>query len=112
MHCAVSCDERGLTRTLVADDGSESTVTIQWRDVTSVTAFKRDLFAYDLICFALTTRAVEFEIDEEMDGWQSLVDALPTYIPGFPNEAEWWAKIAQPPFATNPQPALRMCPIP
>lgn len=74
---------------------------VQWGEVVSVFAFKRDVFAYDLICFVFKTGERFVELREDMEGWDALIDALPAYLSGAPGEADWWNKIVQPPFATN-----------
>ena len=51
-----------------------------WQDTVQVKAFKRDLYAVDLICLAIlmkNNKAVE--INEEMSGWESLVEKLPQF---------------------------------
>jgi len=85
---AILHDDQGLTRALSLDDGSLSTIAIKWQDVTSISAFKRDLFSYDLICMVIRVGTLEFEFDEEMNGWQSAIEALPKYLPGAPSPAE------------------------
>jgi hypothetical protein len=74
---------------------------IQWCDVTKVCAFKRDLFASDLICLGIETSTATLELDEDMDGWDALVTARPTYLYGIPAVSEWWERVAKPAFATN-----------
>jgi len=43
------------------------------------------------------------ELNEQMDGWNSLIDAVPRILPGTTSKEEWWDKVAQPPFAANPK---------
>jgi len=98
---AILYDHQGLTRTLSIGDGSLSTTAIKWRDMTSISVFKRDLFSYDLICMVIRTGTVELEFDEEMDGWESAIEALPKYLPGASSPAEWWDKVVHPAFALS-----------
>jgi hypothetical protein len=52
---------------------------IEWRHVVLAEAFKRDLFAVDLICLHLgLDDDGTVEISEEMPGWESLVKRLPS----------------------------------
>jgi hypothetical protein len=94
-------DGLGLKSVLSLEDGSLSSIAIQWNEVTSVSAFKRDLFSYDLVCLIIRTGTVECELDEQMDRWESLIKALPKYLPGTPSPSEWWDKVAHPAFAPN-----------
>ena len=56
---------------------------LEWGSIVSFIAFKRDFFAYDLICLGITSDndlAVEF--DEEDPNCDLLVRTLPRYLPG------------------------------
>lgn len=94
-------DDRALTRVLSLEDGSMSSIAIKWHEVTSVSAFKRDLFAYDLICLVIGTGTAAYELDEQMEGWESAIETLPKYLPGSPTPSEWLDKVAHPAFALN-----------
>ncbi|MGJ8637857.1 MAG: hypothetical protein ACSHYA_00565 [Opitutaceae bacterium] len=75
---------------------------IYWNEVISASAFKLDLMAVDCICMALElTKKRKFELNEEMKGWDSLVEALPTYLPGFKKSEEWFSGVAFSAFETN-----------
>jgi hypothetical protein len=87
-----------LTRT---DDGGTKQTELRWSEVSRVVAYKRDCYAIDLICIAFSTAAGAVEVNEEMEGWDALTDALPMLLPGTPDKSQWWQKVAQPPFATN-----------
>ncbi len=41
------------------------------------------------------------ELYEAMEGWDSLVDELPTYLPGCRKSDEWFKEVAFPPFEYN-----------
>lgn len=72
---------------------------VAWQDVVRIDAFKRDLYVVDLICLRiLLDDNATVEIDEEMEGWDSLVDNLPEYLPGCERFSEWFDKVAYPPF--------------
>jgi len=47
------------------------------------------------------TKERKFELNEEMNGWDSLVEALPRYLPGFKKSEEWFSDVAFPAFETN-----------
>jgi hypothetical protein len=77
-------------------------IVVAWQDTVGVKAFKRDLFAVDLVCLAILlkdTKAVE--INEEMAGWESLVEKLPEYLPGCQKFEEWFSAVAFPAFKPN-----------
>jgi hypothetical protein len=77
-------------------------IVIAWQDTVRVEAFKRDLYAVDLICldFVLNdNKAVE--INEEMEGFDSLVNKLPEYLPGCQKFEQWFLVVAIPAFKEN-----------
>ena len=75
---------------------------LAWQDTRKVEAFKRDLYAIDLICLAVTSADNKtVEINEEMSGWKSLVDKLPAYLPGCLTFEEWFDGVAFPAFKQN-----------
>lgn len=69
-----------------------------WRDVSRVTALKRDLITIDLLCLFIESRDGMIEINEEMDGYAGfeahLIDALALTI-------DWKLAVLFPPFETN-----------
>jgi len=87
-------DESGFAVTV-----SGSVSSIRWNDVKTVLAYKRDLYATDLICLGFTSPDGTIEVDEEMPGWPQLVERLPTVLPGTPPMSDWWERVAKPPFA-------------
>jgi len=78
------------------------TTKIPWVDIEKIVVYKRDVFAYDLICLFVDFKGNEIELNEEMDGWDSLLETLPLKLPGALVREDWWEKVAFPPFATNP----------
>ena len=76
--------------------------TLPWCDVVSINASKRDLYAVDLICLAIRLKdGSAVEINEEMSGWDSLVQKLPEYLPRCATWGEWFEAVAFPPFQLN-----------
>jgi hypothetical protein len=100
-HTSIDFDECALTVTTTYSHASESRSRLQWQNVNGVVACKRDLITSDLICVGFSSPDGGIEVNEEMKGWQAFVEVLPTHLPGVPPYAEWWARVAQPPFATN-----------
>jgi hypothetical protein len=75
---------------------------VAWQDTVGVEAFKRDLYAVDLICMAILLKDNKaVEINEEMAGWESLVEKLPEYLPGCQKFEEWFSAVAFPAFKPN-----------
>ena len=75
---------------------------IAWEDVIRVEAFKRDLYAVDLICLSIHfDHNTSIEIDEEMAGWDSLVDRLEEYLPRSKKFDYWFELVAFPAFKRN-----------
>lgn len=86
---------------VLSGDRDEQSPRISWADVNAVVAYKRDCYTVDQIRLAFSTPNVTIEISEDMNGWQVLLDSLPSLLAGFPSWSEWWPKVAQPPFETN-----------
>jgi hypothetical protein len=99
---AILFDGEGLALVLDPSHPDDVTPALSWSEVKTVTAFKRDLLAVDLICpqfEGLDGRV--FEVYEEMAGWPELVAALPTHLPGCLTETAMLERVMQPPFAAN-----------
>ena len=99
---AIQHDQSGLTVTVFDADGSVTTTMVKWQDVNGAVAFKRDCYTVDQIRIGFTTEKGGIVVTEDMEGWEALIDLLPSYLPGTLDSADWWGKVAQPPFATNP----------
>jgi hypothetical protein len=77
-------------------------ITMPWDEIETVTVFKRDHLTVDRLClFAARSDEWGIELDEEMNGWQEVVKALPDYLPGCMRWEKWFHAIAFPAFATN-----------
>ena len=74
---------------------------VLWCAVKEVFAFKRDLFARDLICigFRVSDAGEYWEIDEEMAGWECVLAGLIGAFPGV--DEQWWEKVVFTPFQTH-----------
>jgi hypothetical protein len=76
--------------------------TIAWSDIVRVVAFKRDCLTVDCICLAIaTTDGTTAEVNEEMEGWETLTEALPNYLDGSKDWSECFSRVAFPAFAIN-----------
>jgi len=83
--------------------GSDGATMIAWDQVKRMVAFKRDVYAYDMICLLieLVPRGV-VEVNESMPGWKELVHAVETQLPGAKPYAEWFMPVTFPAFETSP----------
>jgi hypothetical protein len=74
---------------------------LSWAEIDRLTLFKADLFVVDLICLHIESSAGTIELDEEMEGWNALMDALPHFLSGCKNVEQWFLDVAVPAFAPN-----------
>jgi hypothetical protein len=75
---------------------------LAWSEIVRVVAFKRDLGVVDCICLAFDTAdGMTTELNEEMEGWEPLTEALATYLEGSIAPREWFCRVAFPAFAAN-----------
>jgi hypothetical protein len=96
----IECDSTGCSVTPL--DKRAEPARIEWRDVDRATAFKRDLFAVDLLCLALIRAdGSAVELDEDMKGWDAFVQSLPARLPGCAKWESWFADVAFPAFERN-----------
>jgi hypothetical protein len=76
---------------------------VAWTAVKRATAYKRDLFAYDLICLAISfDPGYGVELDEEMEGFSELCNEFEINISGSIPHATWFEKVRLPPFKPSP----------
>jgi hypothetical protein len=94
-------DKAALRRVVHFSDGSFESADIAWNQVMRIAAFKRDMFSVDLICLAFETNSSALEVDEEMEGWEKLLESLPNYFEKILLREEWWNEVAHPAFAIN-----------
>jgi hypothetical protein len=97
----IECDENGLTVARLNKDGFVNKIEVRWSQVRKVSAFKRDIYAYDLICIEIESDEWIDQLNEQMEGWQSMIEALPAHLPAALPVAEWWTEVAFPAFAPN-----------
>ncbi|MGA3045855.1 MAG: hypothetical protein ABSD67_04490 [Terracidiphilus sp.] len=74
---------------------------IPWTKIEIVAAFKRDLYAVDLICIAFETADFVYEINEEMVCWAAFVGEIATHLPGCLKAEDWYQAVTLPAFKTN-----------
>ena len=93
-------DDQGIAYEWSTDSGAKRHEgRLEWAKVVRVIAFKRDLFAYDLICLQISSEdEVVVEFDEEDPNWEGLVRPLPTHLPGATAWGDWFREVAFPAF--------------
>lgn len=91
----------GVTYTSWINGELENDQLIPWTNIEKVAAFKRDLYAVDLICIAFETAEFVYEINEEMVSWPAFVKEIATHLPGCLKAEEWYQSVMLPAFKTN-----------
>jgi hypothetical protein len=86
---AIRTDESLLHRTARFTDGSTGVVEMKWDDVRRVAAFRRDVMTQPMICVAITDASKVVVLDESMEGFPHLVEALAGRLAGAPVAEEW-----------------------
>ena len=77
----------------------DSIETIKWAEIDEINAFKKDVYAYDLVAMEIVCGRNSFSVNEETPGWFQLVIKLKEIFESIPED--WEVTITQPPFATN-----------
>ena len=78
----------------------ETVQRVHWSDVRRIQTYKRDLFAYDMICLAFEIGDDKWvEIWERDDGFVGVAEAMRTRFPTIPED--WYNKVMVPAFETN-----------
>lgn len=73
---------------------------VSWEDVRAIRGYKRDFFAYDMICLGFQLADTSWiEIWEESDGFLQVSEAVQEVYPDIPDK--WYDNVMMPPFATN-----------
>ena len=67
-------------------------------DIKTVTFYKRDELTTDLICCDVATAEFVRTFNEELAGWDALLQHL-YKLPNF--RTDWFASVSQPPFETS-----------
>jgi hypothetical protein len=105
--CAISILDDGVEircpekRRLFRKNPPARVVSFTWREVTNVFVFKRDLFIIDSIRMLFELNGTQtIEISEDMEGWSTVVEALPVHLPGAMAQNEWWQRVVSRTFET------------
>jgi hypothetical protein len=80
----------------------ESERQLTWQEVQRVLAFKRDELTTDLVCLSfISGGSASVEVNEEMEGWDDLLGALPVALPGAMSSDEIYSSVMAPAFVTK-----------
>jgi hypothetical protein len=93
----IQTDATCLRRTAHFTDGSTRTVAISWAEVSRVAAFHREVMAQPIACVAISDPARIVVLDEQMEGWNQLINQLPARLALAPSFAEWRGNTATEP---------------
>jgi len=95
---AVSLTEDGFS----LRRGGRPAVDVKWDNVSEITAYKADLFSYDVIClvFARSDQGDRIEVDEQMHGYTKFECAVEAHY-GDALLDGWWRTVAFPAFVPN-----------
>ena len=98
----VRCDEIGLNQIVQRGESTQARH-LAWNEATQVFAYKRDCFAFDQICIVIgtATHTDAIEVREDDEGFQYLIEQMPSRIVGCLPSNEWWDRVALPPFAAR-----------
>jgi hypothetical protein len=88
-HAAILVDESRLQRIAQFTDGTARGVEMQWSEVKRVAAFRRDVLTEPVLCVAISDPAKIVVLDESMEGWQPLLEAIPRHLTESPTFAAW-----------------------
>lgn len=92
----------GMKLSWLTNESEAGEKVVAWEETVKIEAFKRDLYSVDLMCLAVLCKDnTTVEIDEEMEGWESLVEKLPEYLRGCKKFADWFEAVAFPAFKPN-----------
>jgi hypothetical protein len=100
-RCSIHFDADSVVITDLRDPEREP-VHWQWVEVERLILFKCDLLTTDSICLRVDLADdCWIALDEEMEGWNALVEALPRHLRGCQRLDQWFSQVAFPAFATN-----------
>ncbi len=97
-HGAVLVLEDGFSLRI----GGRPPVDVKWDDIVEITAYKADIFTYDIIClvFSLTRPGDPVEVDEQTHGYDKFEYAMEAHY-GDALLDDWWRTVAFPAFVPN-----------
>ena len=81
--------------------GESSVISFRVSKIESIKVFKRDLITEDLICMEFITGNSNYELNEEMKGWDDFVKFLPDVLTNIELVESWFPKVTQTPFETD-----------
>lgn len=89
----IRTDGARLHRTAEFTDGSTRSVEMDWPSVRRVAALRRDVLTQPVLCVAISDPANVVVLDESMEGWQGLIEALPQRVAAELSFTDWRSSI-------------------
>jgi hypothetical protein len=97
----IQIDASQLRRTARFTDGSIRAIAMNWADVKRIVAFRRDVLTNAVVSVAVTDKANVVVLDEQMNGWPTLIESLPTHVALATTFAEWLNESAHEPLSAH-----------
>jgi hypothetical protein len=94
-RAVIRTDGARLYRTAEFTDGSMRSVEMDWPEVRRVAALRRDVLTDPVLCVAISDPSNVVVLDESMEGWQGLIEALPQRLAAELSFTDWRSRIAR-----------------
>lgn len=103
-HAAIAVNNSAVERTAEFTDGSSGAVRLEWKGITRVLALKCEEPAGALLCMIVTCAGKVVVLHERMDGFSTMVEALPAHLAGVSAVKEWRQRVMRPAAEANVTP--------
>jgi hypothetical protein len=94
-RAVIRADGERVNRTAEFTDGSTCAVEMKWGELRRVAALRRDVLTEPVLCLAISDLSNIVVLDESMEGWQTLLDALAQRVAADPSFADWSSRIGR-----------------
>jgi hypothetical protein len=93
--------DAGISVTSTSTNDESKIESINWAKIERLIANKRDCYGFDLMCLGISGAGSAFEVTEEMQGWDELLDRAPDFLPGWRSKTDWYQGVMLPAFKEN-----------
>jgi len=97
----IVCTVDGVQLHWLTPENETGSLAFAWDTVSAVDVYKRDCLIVDCVCLAFETPDGWYELNEDMTGWDVLLDKLERQLREFPAPSEWWQKVVIPAFTAS-----------